>query len=1020
MALNKQPIAINFAQGVNTKTDPFQVPIGQFLSLKNSVFNKGGLLQKRNGYNALPTLPDTTSTFVTTFNDNLTAIGTRFNALSSAAAKWVDKGAIQPVTVNTLPVIRNNLNQVAADTAVAPNGLMCTVYTENSPSGVGTHKYVVADSVTGQNILPPALIPVSVGATIGSSRVFFFNNNFVILISNNIGGTFHLQYLTISAVNPTGISAETDISAQYTPHIQVSFDAAVVNDRFYVAWNGSDVGGAIRMRFLTTAFVQSNQIVFSTFDCNELSMAADLTGTTPVIYVSFYSVGSNNGHTFAVDQNLNTVFAPVLTIAGTAVANLTSTATGGVCTLFFEITNAYTYDSAIPTNFLDKVTVTQAGVVSSVTTLLRSVGLASKAFVVNSVVYLLTVYQSTFQSTFFLIDAAGNVIAKLAYENARGYLQTGLPSVTVTDDVAQVAYLVKDLIEAANKTQGAANASPVYSQTGINLVSFTIDSEIHSTAEIGHDLYVTGGFLWMYDGYTPVEHLFHLWPDSVEATWSATGGSIAAQPDGATNTNAYFYQVTYEWMDNQGNIFRSAPSVPISVTTTGTGSTGSITINVPTLRLTYKISSPVKIVIYRWSIGQQIYYQTTTVTAPVLNDTTVDSVQFVDTHSDAQILGSNIIYTTGGVLENIAAPSVLNISLFDDRLFYISAEDQNLLGYSKQVIESTPVETSDLLTIFVAPNIGAQGPTGTMKCIAPMDDKLIIYKKDAILYINGTGPDNTGANSQYSQPVLITATVGSSNQKSIVFTPNGLMFESDKGIWLLGRDLSTSYIGAPVESFTQGATVQSAVSVPGTNQIRFTLDSGITLMYDYFYGQWGTFVNVPAISSTLYQGLHTYIDSFGQVFQESLGKYLDGSNPVLMSFVTSWLNVAGLQGFERAYELFILATYISPHKLQVMIGYDYNGSPSQSTIITPDNFAGVYGSDPLYGDSALYGGPGNIEQWRIFFRQQKCEAFQVSIQEVFDPSFGTVAGAGLTMSGMNATIGVKDGKPRLRASRQAG
>ena len=34
--------------------------------------------------------------------------------------------------------------------------------------------------------------------------------------------------------------------------------------------------------------------------------------------------------------------------------------------------------------------------------------------------------------------------------------------------------------------------------------------------------------------------------------------------------NAYFYQVTYEWSDSQGNLFRSAPSIPISVTTTGT------------------------------------------------------------------------------------------------------------------------------------------------------------------------------------------------------------------------------------------------------------------------------------------------------------------------------------------------------------------------------------------------------------------------------------------------------------------
>ena len=99
------------------------------------------------------------------------------------------------------------------------------------------------------------------------------------------------------------------------------------------------------------------------------------------------------------------------------------------------------------------------------------------------------------------------------------------------------------------------------------------------------------------------------------------------------------------------------------------------------------------------------------------------------------------------------------------------------------------------------------------------------------------------------------------------------MFQSDKGIWLLGRDLSTSYIGAPVQSLTLNATVLSALNIPATNQVRFTLDSGITLMYDYYYSQWGTFTGVPGISSTLYQSLHTYINSFGQVFQETPGLY---------------------------------------------------------------------------------------------------------------------------------------------------
>ena len=205
-------------------------------------------------------------------------------------------------------------------------------------------------------------------------------------------------------------------------------------------------------------------------------------------------------------------------------------------------------------------------------------------------------------------------------------------------------------------------------------------------------------------------------------------------------------------------------------------------LDVPTLRLTYKIApNPVRIVGYRWSTAQQVYYQFTSVTNPTINDTTIDSVVITDTFSDAQILGNAILYTTGGVIEDIAAPASIASALFSNRLFLIDAEDQNLLWFSKQVIQNVPFEMSDLLTLYIAPTTGAQGSTGPMTALSAMDDKLIIFKKDAIYYINGSGPDNTGANSTFSDPVFITATVGCSNPNSIVLLPHGIMFQSDKG-----------------------------------------------------------------------------------------------------------------------------------------------------------------------------------------------------------------------------------------------
>lgn len=1044
MALQKNPVNLNFNQGLDTKTDPKQVQLGKFLELNNSVFGTDGMLQKRNGYQPLAPLPTTDSTYLTTLNGNLTAVGTSISAYSTSSNDWVSKGNIQPLELSTLPLIRNSVNQSQTDTAISTSGLVCTAYTEVN-AGVSTIKYAIADSTTGQNIVSPRVIPVSTGVPTGSPRTFVLGNYFIIVFTNLITATSHLQYIAISITDPSIVTTNTDIASAYTSATTVAWDGVVYENTLYVGYNTTSGGQSIKVASLSsnrvaTGGAPSLAVTFAGEIATMMSLCVDSTIlSSPAIFVSYYDTASSVGKSLAVDQNLHTLMSPTSVITTGSILNITSSSQNNTCSIFYEVTNNYSYDSGVPTHYIASRTVTKpmtitvgivspaAGSAASGIVRLRSVGLASKSCIINNTIYFLATYSSAYQPTYFLVNgnstaASPLIAAKLAYGNGGGYLLTGLPQISVNDNVAQVPYLIKDLIAAVNKDTNIPDGTQtagVYSQTGINLSTFVVGTEGISSSEIASSLHLTGGFIWMYDGYLPVEHGFFVYPDNIEATWSDTGGNIEAKPDGITNTNAYFYQAVYEWSDNQGNIHRSAPSIPISVTTTGAGTTGSITVNVPTLRLTYKTANPVKIVIYRWSVDQQIYYQVTSISSAILNDTTTDSITFVDTMSDSAILGNSIIYTTGGVAENVAAPASNLMTLFDTRMWVVDAEDPNLLWFSKQVIETTPVEFSDLFTIYVAPTTGVQGSTGPTTAICGMDDKLIVFKKDAIYYINGRGPDNTGANNQYSEPIFITSTVGCDNQASIVLMQNGVMFQSDKGIWLLGRDLSTNYIGAPVEIFNT-SEVKSATNVPQTTQIRFPIALGKTLMYDYYYNQWGTFTGVPAISSCIFQGLETFLNQYGQVYQETPGVYLDGSNPVLLSFTTSWVSLGGLQGFERFYEMYLLGTYYTPFFLDVNIGYDYNPSITQNIQVTPDNYTPDYGDEANWGSGNAWGGPGNVFEAEIFPEVQKCESFQITINEVYDRSSGVVAGQGLSLSGLNMIVGVKKGSRNQKASRSFG
>jgi hypothetical protein len=403
---------------------------------------------------------------------------------------------------------------------------------------------------------------------------------------------------------------------------------------------------------------------------------------------TFWLAGRNgSGPTYGINIKIFDVSLNLLQLGSVdsglpLVNNITTTANNGVCSIVYEIYNQYNtgYFPAGPqTDYIQTNTWTRATATAGTPYIVaRGVGLASKAFSYNNKTYFLSVYAGAYQPTFFLMDINGNVICKLAYSNAGGYITSGvLPSVNLNNDTVQIGYLYKDLVQSVNKTQATSYTpvSDLYTQNGANLAAFTFGGSTLAS-ETASTLQLSGGFIWQYDGVKPVELGFHLYPEDVQLEVSGLAGSMSHR--------LYYYQVVYAWTDAQGNIHRSAPSIPSSFNLT-TGS--AILLQIPTLRETYKTgNNPVRIEIYRWSTAQPVYYSIYGASTTVLNDPTVDAIALTDQFSDAQIIGNHILYTTGGVLENIAAPATNIMTLYQSSLFAVDAEDPNLLWFSKQII----------------------------------------------------------------------------------------------------------------------------------------------------------------------------------------------------------------------------------------------------------------------------------------------------------------------------------------------
>lgn len=606
-------------------------------------------------------------------------------------------------------------------------------------------------------------------------------------------------------------------------------------------------------------------------------------------------------------------------------------------------------------------------------------------------------------------------------------IPTLAPATTTTQ--WRVALLEKDsLIFQSNLpslTQPDAGLTLIpYSQTGVSALTLDFFNPANSylRAELGRNLHIGGGFLWMYDGLKPVEHGFHLYPElSVPAVVTDSGGS--------TTAGARQFCATYEWVDNEGQTHRSAPSIPINVTT---DDSGTVTVTVPTLRVTAKQGSrtPVMIVPYATIAAPgTIFYQATLTpspvasggaNAPIINDPTVDFVTFVFTMSDAQLQLQAQCYVTGGVLENISPNSTSALAVNHNRVFALDSTNPLSVWYSKQVQPGQPAEFSDFLTL----NIDPRG--GPVTAIAGLDSNLICFKKGSIFAIQGQGPDSTGAQNDFQDAALVTTTCGCINPRSVTLVPDGLIFQSVKGIYLLTRGLVAQYIGADVEAFNS-ATVTSAQLIPQKNEFRLTLQNNpqgapIALSFDHFVGSWNVHTAINANDSAVFGGLFCYLRSDGKVFVETPNEFSDDGSFIQLKVQTASINMGALQGFGRCWRALLIGSYLSQHTLQVALTFDNDQAPTQFVTIAPPD-PGTWGTTPpVWGgistNQGPWGGPISVYQWDLRLAAgRRISAVSVTLS---DSQVGNTVGASLSLSALLFEVGLLPGGRRLAAARTVG
>lgn len=987
MALQLQNVPISLAQGLDTKTDPKQVIPGKLITLENGIFTSLNRIKKRNGYAVLSNIIEGGVTTISsglglsTYKNELNLFsGSNMYSYSVSTERWSDKGKISSISLSSTPIVRNTYQQTVCDVAYHEAGI--ELYTwEDSRGG---SRYSIKDSTTGETLVADALINAS---AIKPKPFALGNYLFILYINSSLN---QLKLLPFAIIQPTIPLAEQTIALNVDT-TNPNFDATKSDTRIYLAYNTSAVGGSISLRsidaFLTIS-VPRDIVGENADSC--IGVAIDPANTN--FWVAYHN-GTQIKY-FIYDQflSLTPVLAPTLAESNSnTINNLSIIITNNEADIYYTQNAAATYN-----NFIKTFHSTSAGVTTGIHVYLRSVGITAKPFKYNDIVYLTVGFSTTLQPTYFITDTTNaTVVAKFSPNNGGGLLAKNIVPEVVATTTA------KFLIPSLQKSLFTTVSGAIYTQTGVTSIELDFAAfGTFGTAELAENSHITGGMLFMYDGISAVEHGFHIFPENVTSTTTTGSGSIAA--------GTYQYVVTYEWMDNQGQTHYSAPSPAITQVTSTPSSTNTLTI--PTLRLTDKKSPRGSVIIgvYRTEADGETFYKVSSVTSPLLNNTTVDTVTFVDTQADAAIIGNPLLYTTGGVLENISAPATNFVTVFKNRIILLPSENSNQFWYSKTVVPGVPVEFSDALV----QNIDASG--GPLVAAARLDSLLILLKEENLFYITGSGPDSTGAQNDFSEAQPIVSDGGCVNKKSVILTPAGLMYKSQKGIYLLDRRLETKYIGADVEAYNS-ATIVSANLIDDTQQVRFCLDTGVALVYDYYVNQWAVFTNHSATDAVSFQNKFTYVKSNGIVFQETPGAYTDDGTFIKLKIKTAWLSFAGLQSFQRVRKLMLLGEYISPHNLQVSVAYDFNPYATQISLIRAGELLETpkYGDDATYGESSPYGGKFPQYQFYSKLNRQKCETIQITIEDIQQ---GASFGEDVAFSALAFEVGVKKGLDKLPAT----
>lgn len=997
--LERQIIDVDLL-GIDTKTDPKKVLSGRLLSLADARFVKGGRISKRLGSSIYATGSDEWARLFTLKNrlfyartgatDELYGYSSIGSSLSSYGRLAVPEAKVIPIT-----------NDVSGGYVVGTNNERWKV----DAGSTGGNMYGYASS-TDQGLRLTWYYNYG-GAVVASLQTSITCDGVRIVSGTNLGVSdetiVFLAYkqsagqILLYTATPSGTTLRATLTGVNTGGSTAHWDAAATTSSGHIfVVHHETTADTIKIWSITTSSWATASATFASG-----GTVGSLTVSAYTDARVFWSVGaavSTRTYSTAVANTLATTSVASSSVAGTVTHLAASVRSAG--TVDLVINSIYTYALATGDGYfpvLDYYSVSSAGAASGlvsgyglwigskINTYVESTGGTNRLFIIGLLGTgegSVSAAEPDEQRAYVLLEISSEfrTRARLLYGTAN-HAPSHYPNAGSTKEILPNFFGGQSMFCAAQsiaRNFTVPGGGGAVSSNGV-LLSFSNDTKNvgwHAT-ECARQLLIGGGFLQSFDGTVVRENGF-LHAPAIVGGLIAGGGAL---PDGTYSTICL-----YERTNALGEVIESSVSVPRSFVVSGRAGAGKITLHATNYRLrTTPDLVYQRITLYVTDTNGRQHYRYQSV-VPTTSGVPVELFTISALPDTTQA----IVYTDASEDDNAQPDGPSMLVSETDRVWCVSGNDSLRVEVCKPVIAG--------YGIAFYPDFGKQVPSGggPITALARLDGNLFAFKRDSINYATGEGPDLLSGNNTLSEFTGLPSSFGAVGHRHVVRTGDALLVGTTHGIHQIGRDLSMSYIGAPVEDLTAGATIYDSCFLAEVNEVRFITDS-MELVYNTEFGQWSK--NLGAITRSMVSvgGVRYYINSSNLSI---LYEYGFGASAYSMTIETGWIKVGSLQGCMRVYEILLLGESKSAHTLNVMISYDYDTTTAEeSHTITHTN--------ATTGNSAY--------QIAVKPNRQRCQAIKIRIAD------SAISGTneGYNLAGVSLLVGLKRGAAKLRSEKVA-